>query len=108
MKKLSKERLKQLEEENNAEHGLGLKRIWELRQDHPFMPCGKEHDLSYLTAYELERMGEDVIAKEVVKKADREFKECCFKIAKDKDSFWLKLQAYTFSKIVDIYSCIRF
>jgi hypothetical protein len=106
--RIGNERWQEIVEENNRTARLGLAPLWELAEDHPFHPAGVEHDLAYLAAYELVRIGEPDLAVDVVKIADKEFKETIYKLANENGSLWLKFQARLFSGLVSIYGSLRF
>lgn len=107
-KVLGLKRLKEIEEENKKTARLGLQKIWELSETHPFHEAGVKHDLAYLIAYDLAKIGESKLARNHVKQADKEFIDEIHRIADDGDSIWLKFKATLFSGLVSGYSYLRF
>lgn len=104
---LGKEKFKEVEKVNNATYGLGLDRMWQL-ENHPFKPCSKDHDLVYLISDELVKLGLKELAKRCVKEADKEFYKCCLEVAKKENSFWLKLQARVFYRLIVVHRKLSF
>lgn len=104
---LGSEKFKELESINEKTYGLGLAYLWEL-EDHPFKPCSKDHDLVYLVTDELIKLGLKELCKRCVKEADREFYNCCLKVAEREDSFWLKVQARVFYRFTIIHRKLNF
>lgn len=101
-------KLAEIEDENLRTARLGLYPLWELSEDHPFHLAGVDHDLAYLIAYELKRMGEIRLAREELKDADSQFCKACFRIADEKESWFLRLQANTFCYLVVSYRRLMF
>lgn len=66
-------------------YGLGLSWLWKLDDNHPFYLAGVAHDIAY-----------DFKIGESSYPYDQQFLKTCLKIAKEKKSLSLKMQAYVF------------
>lgn len=108
IKNILGDRFDELKKINNKTARLGLEKLWELSENHPFHKAGVEHDLAYLIAYDLVEINETKLARDYVKEADKKFKESIYKIADESNSIWLFFQARLFSSLVSGYSFLRF
>ena len=112
--------------------GLGLPSIWQLSENHPFHAASYKHDAGYdaldiynnkkklsdfnnknypidyiyFVSIELQKIREAISLYNYFKKLDWTFYQQCLKLAGN--SFYLKLQAKLFFKLVSIYSDWRF